>query len=77
MDTPLTLWFYCKSAAPVLTRTLSTSDLRLPALLEDVRMVRHGSHVFLHLRSAFEWERAMQILGETCPLPQERASSAA
>lgn len=62
-----TLWFYLRSAAPVYTYTLPTHDHRLPQVLEDVRMIRHGSHVFVHLRSAFEWDRAMRLLGENQP----------
>ncbi|MGV3539993.1 MAG: hypothetical protein ACO1OQ_09290 [Rufibacter sp.] len=59
-----TLWFYLKSATPIYTYTLPNKDHRLPLLLEDVRLVRHGSHIFIHLRSEFEWERALQYLGD-------------
>ncbi|WP_066829759.1 hypothetical protein [Rufibacter ruber] len=65
MTTATTLWFYLKSASPIYTYTLPSQDKRLPQVLEDVRMIKHGSHIFIHLRSEFEWERALHLLGET------------
>ncbi|RNI29802.1 hypothetical protein EFA69_09705 [Rufibacter immobilis] len=64
MQDATTLWFYLKSASPIYTCTLPPQDERLAQLLEDVRMIRHGSHVFVHLRSEFEWDRVMRLLGE-------------
>ncbi|GGK63618.1 hypothetical protein ACD591_00875 [Rufibacter glacialis] len=71
----ITLSFYLKSATPIHTYTLPAQDPRLPQVLEDVRMVKHGNYVFVHLRSEFEWERALHFLNQqeqekarrTCP----------
>ncbi|WP_192821886.1 hypothetical protein [Rufibacter sp. LB8] len=70
-----TLWFYLKSASPVFTCTLPAQDQRLAPLLEDVRMVRHGNTIFIHLRSQFEWERAHYFLQDLAPA--RKVSSAA
>ncbi|MBC3541224.1 hypothetical protein ACFSC6_03960 [Rufibacter sediminis] len=70
------LCFYLKSATPIHTQTLPAHDSRLPQLLEDVRMVRHGNYVFVHLRSDYEWERAQYFLNKT-KHPARLASSSA
>jgi hypothetical protein len=75
--TAITLWFYFRSTSPVYTCTLNKLDAKLGSVLEDVRLVWHGKHVFVHLRSEFEWERAMQILGQPIKLVEGSASSAA
>ncbi|GAA4313757.1 hypothetical protein [Nibribacter koreensis] len=72
--TEVTLWFYFRSASPVYTCTLNKLDAKLESVLEDVRLVRHGNHVFVHLRSEFEWERAMQILGQPVKLVEDSAA---
>ncbi|MBA9078185.1 hypothetical protein [Rufibacter quisquiliarum] len=77
MTTATTLWFYLKSASPIYTYTLPSQDKRLPQVLEDVRMIKHGSHIFIHLRSEFEWERALHLLGETKIANRLSPSSAA
>lgn len=72
--TEVTLWFYFRSTSPVYTCTLNKQDTKLESVLEDVRLVRHGNHVFVHLRSEFEWERAMQILGQPVKLVEDSAA---
>ena len=76
-ETSTTLWFYFRSTAPVYTCTLPALDVRLPQVLEDVRKIRHGNHVFVHLRSQYEWERAMQVLEQPGMLAKDLANSAA
>ncbi|WP_205504487.1 hypothetical protein [Rufibacter psychrotolerans] len=65
MDNAITLWFYFRSASPIYTYTLTPTDARLTRVLEDVRKVQHGNHVFIHLRSEYEWSRAMDSLNLT------------
>ncbi|WP_207435312.1 hypothetical protein [Sabulibacter ruber] len=65
MDSAITLWFYFRSSSPIYTYSLAQNDARLAQVLEDVRKVQHGSHVFIHLRSEFEWCRAMDCLSLT------------
>ncbi|MFC6997408.1 hypothetical protein [Rufibacter roseus] len=72
----VSLWIYFRSASPVYTQTLPAHDERLTQVLDDVRMVRHGSHIFIHLRSEYEWERAMYFLGEPTELATEDSSAA-
>jgi hypothetical protein len=76
-ETSTTLWLYLRSASPVYTCTLPSLDTRLAQVLEDVRKIRHGNHVFVHLRSQYEWERAMACLGVTQPAAPLAPSSAA
>ncbi|ALI98371.1 hypothetical protein [Rufibacter tibetensis] len=71
------LSFYFKSTNPVYTYSLDSQDSRLTQVLEDVRMVRHGNHIFVHLRSEFELERALCFLGHNQKQTKLSASSAA